>query len=222
MRLIAKADVDLVATLALCARMGTARKIMEKLRDRYEDPDADAQAVLDYGLCRAVFLLNDANDTDKGPHQVAAVRAFTRCLNHDPGWWLPRFLRIELCSVLVGAALADTAPGGAVQPHPQQDLVTLLALQTEVAKPPAYFASAHAALLRTRLRAGNVDDAVEAFAAAVPGVGAHRVRFALPYLDLPFRESVLLLRHLGRHAAADSVKATGLAVYPESLPLQVA
>jgi hypothetical protein len=214
MRLITRADVDIVATLALCARMGNARKVLERLRDRFEDPQADPRAVLDYGLCRAVFLLNDPNDTDKGPHQVAAVQAFSRCLELDAQWWLPRFLRIEINSVVVGAV-----PGGASEP-PENDLDRLLSFQTGVADAPPYFLSTHAARLRARLRAGLVEEAVEEFAASTPAADVAPARFSFPYLDLPFRESVLLLRHLGRHAAAASVKAMGLAIYSESLPLQ--
>lgn len=216
MRMITRVDVETVATLALCARMGNARKVLESLRDRYEDPDADPREVLEYGLCRAVFLLNDQNDTDKGPHQVAAVQAFSRCLAHDPQWWLPRFLRIELGSVLVG-----TVQGAAPEP-PERDLDTLLSLQCDVAEPPPYFLSTHASRLRARLRGSQVDQAVEEFTASVPAAGVAAARFSFPYLDLPFRESVLLLRHLGRHDAADLVKSTGLGVYAGSLPLQIA
>ncbi len=214
MRLMTRADIDTVVMLALCARMGNARKVMERLRDRFEDPQADPQAIFDYGLCRAVFLLNDPNDTDKGPHQVAAVRAFSRCLELEPQWWLPRFLRIELSSVVIGAV-----PSDASEP-PEYDLGTLLSFQEGVPDAPPYFISAHAARLRARLRAGEVEAAVHEFTAAA--ADATPVEFVFPYLDLPFRESVRLLRHVGRHGAADAVKAIGLSTYPESLSLQFA
>jgi len=216
MRLLTNADVELAATLALCARMGNARKILERLRDGYEDPAAGPRAMLEYGLCRAVFLLNDRNDSDKGPHQLTAVQAFSRCLDLDPQSWLPRFLRIELNSVMGGVM-----PGGTSVPA-EQDIETLLSLQAGVADPPPYFLSTHAARLRARLRTGTVTAAVEEFAAATAAAGVTAVGFSFPYLDLPFRESVLLLRHLGHSADAESVKATGLAIYRESLPLQVA
>lgn len=216
MRLLTNADVELAATLALCARLGNARKVLERLRDAYEDPAADPRAMLEYGLCRAVFLLNDRNDSDKGPHQLIAVQAFSRCLDLDPRSWLPRFLRVELNSVMAGVV-----PGGAPVP-PEHDIETLLALQTDVADPPPYFLSTHAARLRARLRVGQVGEAVEEFAKAAAAADVTAVDFSFPYLDIPFRESVLLLRHLGHTADADSVKATGLAVYRESLPLQVA
>jgi hypothetical protein len=216
MRLLTNADIEMAATLALCARMGNARKVLERLRDRFEDPAADARALLEYGLCRAVFLLNDRNDSDKGPHQLTAVQAFSRSLEFDPRWWLPRFLRIELNSVTAGVV-----PDAAAVP-PERDLETLLSLQAEVTDPPPYFLSTHAARLRARLRTGTVTAAVEEFAAATAAAGVTAVGFSFPYLDLPFRESVLLLRHLGHSADAESVKATGLAIYRESLPLQVA
>jgi hypothetical protein len=216
MRLLTKADIEMVATLALCARMGNARKVLERLRDRFEDPAADARAMVEYGLCRAVFLLNDPNDSDKGPHQLTAVQAFSRSLDLDPQLWLPRFLRIELSSVLVGVV-----PGGASVP-PERDIETLLSLQAGVAGAPSYFLSTHAARLRARLRAGLVGEAVEEFTAAAAAADVAAVDFSFPYLDLPFRESVLLLRHLGHSTDADSVKAIGLAIYRGSLPLQVA
>jgi hypothetical protein len=224
MRLITRADVDLAATLALCARMGNARTVLRRLRDRFEDPKADPRAVLDYGLCRAVFLLNDPNDSDKGPHQVAAAQAFSRCLNLDPSWWLPRYLRMEINSVLVA-----TVPGVASEP-PERDLDALLSGQAEAAESPPYFLSTHAALLRHRLRDDPegttvdkaVDKAVEEFATAVDTVGLAPAGVALPYLDLPFREAVLLLRHAGHDDAAASLKTTGLTLYPGSLPLQFA
>jgi hypothetical protein len=93
-------------------------------------------------------------------------------------------------------------------------------LQAGVSDAPPYFASTHAARLRARLRSGPADHAVDDMLAAVDGIGP--VRFSFPYLDLPFRESVILLRHVGRPAEADAVKATGLAIYPESLPLRLA
>jgi hypothetical protein len=217
MRLITRADVDLAATLALCARMGNARTILTRLRDRFEDPLADPQAVLDYGLCRAVFLLNDPNDSDKGPHQVAAAQALSRCLDIDPSWWLPRYLRMEINSVLV-----DTVPGVDAEP-PARDLETLLSGQAGVAGPPPYFLSTHAALLRQRLREGSaVDKAVEEFAAAVDTVAPVPAGISLPYLDLPFREAVLLLRHAGYDDAAASLRTTGLTIYPGSVPLHYA
>jgi hypothetical protein len=214
MRLLTQADTDTMVTLALCARMSNARKVMEGLRDRFEDPQADPQAILEYGLCRAVYLLNDPNDTDKGPHQIAAIQAFSRCLELEPRWWLPRFLRIELCSVVIGVVPTDV-----LKPS-EHDLDLLLSFQEGVPDAPSYFLSAHAARLRARLRAGEVDAAVEEFTAAAADV--KQVAFALPYLDLPFRESALLLRHAGRHDAAEAVKATGLSIYPKSLPLQFA
>ncbi len=214
MRLVTTEDVDLVATLAMCARLGK-RRILEQLRDRYEDPQADRRAVFDYGLCRAVFLLNDPNDTDKGPHLVAALQAFSRCLELDPQWWLPRYLRAELASVLAGPDV------GAAAPPPEQDLDALRRMQSGVAHAPAYFLSTHAATLRARLRAGAVEPGIEEFNAAVPAGKLTPAGFSLAFLDHPFRESVLLLRHLGHHATADSVKAVGLAIYPESQPLQV-
>lgn len=220
MKLITRTDVDLAATFALCARMGNARTVLQRLRDRFEDPKADPRAVADYGLCRAVFLLNDPNDSDKGPHQVAAAQAFTRCLEIDPSWWLPRYLRMEINSVLV-----DTVPGVVSEP-PARDLEALLTGQAEVAGAPPYFLSTHAALLRRRLReepeGPAVGKAVEEFTAAADTVGPARVGFALPYLDLPFREAVLLLRHAGYDDAAVALKTTGLALYPTSLPLQFA
>jgi hypothetical protein len=217
MRLIDGTDVDLAATLALCARMGNARTVLQRLRDRFEDPRADPRAVLDYGMCRAVFLLNDPNDSDKGPHQVAAVQAFSRCLEVDPSWWLPRYLRMEINSVLV-----DTVPGVTSEP-PERDLEALLSDQAGTADAPPYFLSTHAALLRHRLREGSdVDKAVEEFGAAVDTVGVAPVGFSLPYLDLPFREAVLLLRHARHDDAAASMRTTGLTLYPGSLPLQFA
>jgi hypothetical protein len=217
MRLVTRADVDLAATLALCARMGNAGTVLRRLRDRFEDPQADPRAVLDYGMCRAVFLLNDPNDSDKGPHQVAAVQAFTRCLEADPSWWLPRYLRMEINSVLL-----DTVPGVASQP-PGCDLDALLEGQSGTADAPPYFLSTHAALLRHRLREGSaVEKAVEEFGAAVDALGAAPVGFSLPYLDLPFREAVLLLRHGGFVDAAASLRTTGLTLYPGSVPLQLA
>jgi hypothetical protein len=220
MRLITRADVDLAATLALCARMGNARTVLQRLRDRFEDPQADPRAVVDYGLCRAVFLLNDPNDSDKGPHQVAAAQAFSRCLEIDPSWWLPRYLRMEINSVLV-----TTVPGVAAEP-PERDLETLLSGQAEIAEPPPYFLSTHAALLRRRLRddpeGTTADKAFDEFAVAVDTVGLAPAGVALPYLDLPFREAVLLLRQAGHDDAAASVKTTGLTLYPGSLPLQFA
>ncbi len=217
MRLITSEDIDVAATLALCARMGNRRKVLERLRDRYEDPEANARAVVDYGLCRAVFLLNDPNDTDKGPHQVAALEAFSRCLDIDARWWLPRFLRIELASVPAG-----TAGGGSVAPPPERDIETLLAQQASAGEQRPYFISTHAAKLRARLRSGLVEKSTAEFAAAAQVLGVTPAGFSFPYLDLPFRESVILLRHLGRTAEADAVKATGLAIYPKSLPLQLA
>jgi hypothetical protein len=216
MRPITTADVDLVATLAMCARMGNARRVLERLRDRYEDPDADPQAVLEYGLCRAVYLINDPNDSDKGPHQVAAVQAFTRCLEIDPHWWLPRFLRMEITSVLVAVV-----PGTASEPT-GRDLEALLSTQAGTAAAPPYFLSTHAARLRDSLRAGPVEEAVTAFTAAATAMNVAPAGFSLPYLDLPFRESVRLLRQAGHDTAADPVKAMGLAVYPGSVALQFA
>jgi hypothetical protein len=220
MRLITRTDIDLAATLALCARMGNARTVLQRLRDRFEDPRADPRSVLDYGLCRAVFLLNDPNDSDKGPHQVAAAQAFSRCLAIDPSWWLPRYLRMEINSVLVA-----TVPGVASEP-PERDLEALLSGQADAAEAPPYFLSTHAALLRRRLREDpdgtTVDKAVEEFAAAVDTVGLAPAGVALPYLDLPFREAVLLLRHAGHDDAAAFLKTTGLTLYPGSLPLQFA
>jgi hypothetical protein len=220
MRLITRADIDLVATLALCARMGNAGKVLRALRDKFEDPRADPRAVLEYGLCRAMFLLNDPNDSDKGPHQVAAAQAFSRCLDLDARWWLPRFLRMEINSVLAGAL-----PDAAAEP-PERDVEALLSLQAQAVEAPPYFVSTHAARLRATLRTSPdgaaAAGAVEEFTASAAAIGVAPARFSLAYLDLPFRESVLLLRHLGHDAAAASVRATGLAVYPESLPLQLA
>lgn len=217
MRLLTQADIDTMSTLALCARMSNARKVMEGLRDRFEDPRADPQAILEYGLCRAVYLLNDPNDTDKGPHQVAAMQAFSRCLELEPQWWMPRFLRIELCSVVRGVFSTDIADMSEPSEH---DLGMLLSFQEGVPDAPPYFVSAHAARLRARLRAGDVEAAVDEFTAAA--ADARQVAFTVPFLDLPFRESVLLLRHVGRHDAAEAVKATGLSIYPKSLPLRCA
>lgn len=216
MRLLTQADIDTMVTLALCARMSNARKVMEGLRDRFEDPQADPQAIFEYGLCRAVYLLNDPNDTDKGPHQVAAIQALSRCLELEPQWWMPRFLRIELCSVVIGVI-----PTGILEPS-EHDLDMLLSFQEGVPDAPPYFISAHAARLRARLRAGEVETAVDEFTASAAAADAKQVAFTLPYLDLPFRESVLLLRHVGSHNAAEAVKTLGLSIYPKSLPLQLA
>jgi hypothetical protein len=224
MGLITASEAETFRSFIVASKMKRSRSLMEHFRDRYDHPDATPADAFNYGACRSVFLLNDPNDTDKGPHRSAALEAFSRCVDSDPKWWLPRYLRMQIASVVPEELLVNSGASqfsSHDQVDPMEDAREVIALQRSCPQAYGYFLSPHATVLVEQLREGRVDEGLGRFRQEAATVVAERSPYELPYLDIPLREAVVLLRREGRNEDADEVKAAGLVRYPHSNPLRL-
>lgn len=224
MGLITPAEAETVRTFIVASKMKRSRSLMEHFRDRYDHPEATPADAFNYGACRSVYLLNDPNDTDKGPHRSAALEAFSRCIDSDPEWWLPRYLRMQIASVVPEELLVNSGSSqfsSYDDVDPMEDARRVIALQRSSSEAHGYFLSPYATVLVAQLREGRFEEGLGRFREEAATVVAERSTYELPYLDIPLREAVVLLRRAGRNEEADEVKAAGLVRYPHSYPLRM-
>lgn len=163
---------ELFGTVIVAARLGRAGKIVQRLRERYEQEWDDPLAGFPYALSMLALLQSGREDLRESLNYTEIVETLSDLLYHQPGHWLGRYLRIHTRTLLPVDAEEHQGYITAERTRAAEDVAELIERQAATDWQP-WFACPYILAARLAWESGDKDRVAplvsEAAAAARPG-----------------------------------------------------
>lgn len=219
MGLLTQQENELIKTLALVLKMKNQKNIVDHFKSKYDDDPENLDHAFNYGVCMTIYTGLDSDNASKTKHQLAANRAFTKCLNQREDWWFARYLRSLVNQEISDGLVAMSSAFNAdlyQKSDPDLDRQILIDQQNNHDHKLPYFFCPYISQTKSYLYKGLIDQALEIYHFGLQVTPITPVTYSNSFLTKPFYDVIVLFRKLEMVEPAEEIKNVALTLFPAS------